>query len=98
MKLLLELDEHTVTEAKNGREALELFTPGRFEVVITNYDMAQMRGDDLAAKLKHLAPSQPIIMLSASAGFLDRSNLLVDVLLGKPFSLRDLREAIARLC
>ena len=97
-RLLLQLDEHAVTEAKTGREALELFTPGRFDLVITAYYMAQMRGDELAAGLKRLAPSQPVIMLTASAETLGRPGLQVDFLLGKPFSLAGLRQAIARVC
>ena len=97
-KLLLELDEHSVTQARSAREALELVTPGPFDLVITAYDMAQMRGDELAARLKRLAPSQPILMLSGSAEALGRSGLQVEGLLGKPFSLAGLRQAIARLC
>jgi len=87
-----------VVEAKNGREALEMFAQGRCDLVISDYTMPEMRGDELAANLKQLAPSQPIIMLSASAGILDRSSLRVDVLLWKPFSVSELRQAIAQLC
>ena len=98
IKLLLRLDEHTVAEAKNGREALEMFTQDRFDLVITDYAMPEMRGDELAANVKLLAPFQPILMLTGSAEMLDGSNTPVDALLRKPFSLGDLRQAIARLC
>jgi CheY-like chemotaxis protein len=83
IKLLLRLDEHTVAEAKNGREALEMFTQDRFDLVITDYAMA---------------PSQPILMLTGSAELLDGLSTPVDALLRKPFSLLDLRQAIAQLC
>ncbi|MGO9199622.1 MAG: response regulator [Limisphaerales bacterium] len=96
--LLLRLDEHTVAEAKDGREALGMFTQGRFDLVITDYSMPEMRGDELAANVKLLAPSQPILMLTGSAEMLDGISLPVDALLRKPFSLGDLRQAIARLC
>src|ERR1035437_11108481 len=59
-KLMLEMDEHIVTEAGNGREALDLFTPGRFDLVITDYLMPLMKGDELARNIKRLAPSEPI--------------------------------------
>ncbi len=103
IKLLLRLDEHTVAEAGNGREALQMFTlqmftQDRFDLVITDYAMPEMRGDELAASVKHLAPSQPILMLTGSAEMLDGSRTPVDALLRKPFSLGDLRQAIARLC
>jgi CheY-like chemotaxis protein len=98
IKLLLRLDEHTVAEARNGREALQMFTQDRFDLVITDYAMPEMRGDELAANVKHLAPSQPILMLTGSAEMLDSSNTPVDALLRKPFSLEDLRQVIGRLC
>jgi len=98
IKLLLRLDEHTVAEAKNGREALEMFTQDRFDLVITDYAMPEMRGDELAANVKHLAPSQPILMLTGSAELLDGLSTPVDALLTKPFSLVDLRRVIGRLC
>jgi CheY-like chemotaxis protein len=98
IKLLLRLDEHTVAEARNGREALEMFAQDRFDLVITDYVMPEMRGDELAANVKHLAPSQPILMLTGSAEMLNGSSTAVDALLLKPFSLGDLRQAIARLC
>jgi CheY-like chemotaxis protein len=98
IKLLLRLDEHTVTEASNGREALRMFTQDRFDLVITDYVMPEMRGDELAANLKLLAPSQPILMLTGSVEMLDGPSTPVDALLRKPFSLGDLRQAIARLC
>jgi CheY-like chemotaxis protein len=98
IKLLLRLDEHTVAEATNGREALEMFTQDRFDLVITDYFMPEMRGDELAANVKHLVPSQPILMLTGSAELVDGFSTTVDALLRKPFSLVDLRQAIARLC
>jgi CheY-like chemotaxis protein len=98
IKLLLALDQHTVAEARNGREALELFAHDHFDLVITDYTMPEMQGDELAANIKHLAPSQPILMLSGSAELVDGSIGPVDAFLRKPFSLVDLRQAIARLC
>jgi CheY-like chemotaxis protein len=98
VKLFLQLDEHTVTEAKNGREALEMFTPDCFDLVISDYTMPEMRGDELAAKVKHLAPSQPILMLTGSAEMREGSGPQVDAVLTKPFSIGDLRAAIARSC
>ena len=98
VKLLLRLDEHTVTEAKNGREALEMFAQNRFDVVISDYTMPEMRGDELPTKVKHLAPSQPILILTGSLEMEEGSGPQVDVVLGKPFSIGDLRGAIARLC
>src|SRR5579859_635115 len=68
LRMLLELDEHQVTEATNGLEALNLFTTGSFDLVITDFEMPLMKGNELALSLKLLAPSLPILMITASEG------------------------------
>ena len=96
-KLLLGMDEHIVTEAANGQEALDLFTPDRFDLVITDYVMPVMKGDELARNIKRLAPSEPILMISGSAGELGGARMSVDAVLNKPFAFDDLRQAVAQL-
>ena len=39
IKLLLCIDRHTVTEAENGHEALQLFTGSTYDLVIMDYFM-----------------------------------------------------------
>src|SRR5712691_3986748 len=98
--LLLSLDEHQVTEASDGKQALELFQGGRFDLVITDYAMPAMKGDELAANINRLKPAQPVIMISAHAQSLaDAGTPLtgVRIVLGKPFMLTDLRDAIAKV-
>ena len=95
--LMLGMDEHIVTEAGNGREALDLFTPERFDLVITDYLMPLMKGDELARNIKRLAPSEPILMVTGSAGELDGIRGSVDAVLNKPFVFEDLRQAVAQL-
>jgi CheY-like chemotaxis protein len=48
-RMMLEIDDHTVTEASNGAEALELFTKGQFDLVTTDFDMPVMKGNVLAS-------------------------------------------------
>ena len=96
-KLMLDMDEHIVTEAGNGREALELFTPDRFDLVITDYLMPVMKGDELARNIKRLAPSEPILMITGSAAELGGIRVSVDAVLNKPFAFEDLRQAVAQL-
>ena len=97
IKLLLSIDRHTVTEAKSGREALYLFTGESFDLVITDYLMPDMRGDELAVSIKSIAPSQAILMITAYAEQLGDSDKPVDAVLGKPFGIDELRQAIAKL-
>jgi CheY-like chemotaxis protein len=99
VKLLLSLDGHMVTEAGDGREALASFKRGRFDLVITDYAMPLMRGDELAASIKQLAPEQPILMITGSVEKFGAPQSSVDALLQKPFLLEDLRQAVAQtLC
>jgi CheY-like chemotaxis protein len=97
IKYLLELDDHAVTEARDGKEAIELFRASRFDLVITDYAMPEMAGNDLAAEIKRLIPSQPIIMITAYSLDLVQYANPVDAVLNKPFGFQDLRQTIARL-
>ena len=94
---LLERDEHAVTEARDGKEAFELFRADHFDLVITDYAMPEMAGTDLAAKIKRLIPAQPVIMVTGYALDSIKSANLVDAVLSKPFSFHDLRSTIAKL-
>ena len=97
VRLLLSLDEHSVVEARNGQEALELFAPGRFDLVITDFAMPVMRGDEMSKNIKQLAPTQPILMITGSAEKFGGIEATVDNLLKKPFGFEDLRHAVAEL-
>ncbi|HWW01796.1 MAG TPA: response regulator [Candidatus Acidoferrum sp.] len=97
IRFLLLVDQHTVTEARNGKEALDLFAPGRFDLVVTDYAMPVMSGNELAFKIKQVAPSQPILMITAYSEELGKADNPVDAVLNKPFSFAELRRAIARL-
>jgi CheY-like chemotaxis protein len=59
-----------------------------------------MKGDRLAASIKALVPQQPIVMITAYGERLrSESNHLpgVDLVLAKPFTIQQLRQAIASL-
>jgi len=95
---VLELDRYEVTSVANGREALEEFKPGRFDVVITDYLMPEMTGDKLALAIKKLAANQPVVMVTAHAADLPKPVPGVDALVLKPFGLPELRAAVKRVC
>jgi len=97
IKLLLNIDRHSVTAAQDGIEALGLLAKEAFDVVIVDYAMPKMLGGDLAAIIKRAKPSQPILMITAYLEKLVASDTPVDALLGKPFGIEDLRRAIAKL-
>ncbi len=95
--VLLGLDGHTVTEAERAAQALELFTKGRFDLVITDFEMPGMKGDELAVRIKELAPGQPILMVTGWRKQLGDPRNPVDAILNKPFNLQALRKHVARL-
>ena len=97
IRLLLCIDRHKVAEAKDGLAALELFAKEQFDLVILDYAMPDMRGSELAAHLKNVAPSLPILMVTAYLESLSDSDKPVDAVLGKPFGVQELRQAIANL-
>jgi len=97
--MMLAFDGHIVETANNGKDALKIFEPGKYDLVITDFSMPGMRGDELAATIKARAPSQPIVMITAYAEVLQTSGnplVGVDFIISKPFLLENLREAIAK--
>lgn len=97
LRMMLELDGHQVTEACDGAEALKLFTISEFDLVITDFEMPVMAGNQLAVGIKQLAPSLPILMITASEGARRGAENPVDALLDKPLTVTDLRCAVAKL-
>jgi len=96
IKLLLSIDRHKVTEAANGLEALHLFTGSHYDLVITDYLMPGMLGDELARNIKNLSPTQPVLMVTAYLEKLVDAGRPADAVLAKPLSVDDLRRAMAR--
>lgn len=99
VKMMLAFDGHVVETASNGKEALAVLERSQFDLVITDFQMPTMKGDELAAAIKARNPKQPIVMITAYAEMLHASgNPLtgVDYVISKPFLLENLREAIAK--
>ena len=96
-RMMLEIDGHTVTEANNGAEALDLFTNGHFDLVTTEFNLPVMKGNALAVRIKKLTPKQPILMVTSYEKMLGDSENPVDSILNKPFTLEKLRGAIAEI-
>ena len=97
IKLLLTIDRHDVVEAAEGAEAIELVKRKPFDLAILDYFMPGMQGSQVALHFRAIAPSLPILMISAYLEKLGDSDKPVDAVLGKPFSIEELRRAIAKL-
>jgi CheY-like chemotaxis protein len=97
IRLLLQVDDHEVCEAASGDEAFDLFSGGAFDLVITDYEMPGMHGNELAQNIKRATPTQPVIMITAFIEEVGTQHNPVDAVLGKPFSLSQLRQTIAEV-
>jgi len=98
VKMMLAFDGHDVVTANDAREALTVFEKNKFDLVITDFAMPGMKGDELAAAIKARSPRQPVVMITAYAEMLQSSGKKlpgVDFLVSKPFLLEHLREAIS---
>ena len=96
LKTALSIDAYTVVEANNGAEALGLFRNGGFDLVMTDFEIPFMKGNELAARIKELAPWQPILMITGHGKRPGPDNP-VDAVLNKPIDLNQLRTALAKL-
>jgi len=100
VKMMLTFDGHEVETASNGKEALAKFENGKYDLIITDFSMPNMKGDELAAAIKSKSPKQPVVMITAYAEMLQAAgNSLagVDLVISKPFLLDNLRDAITKV-
>ena len=95
--MMLEREGHQVTESSNGAEALNLFAAGEFDLVITDFEMPVMAGNELAVCIKLVAPSLPILMITGSGKAAPDAENPVDAILNKPFMVADLHRALGEL-
>lgn len=103
MRLVLELDGHTVTSANDGRAGVEAFRSAHaageaFAVVITDLGMPYMDGNEVARAIKETSINTPVILLTGWGRRMTGDRDLpanVDRTLDKPPKLPELREALA---
>lgn len=68
-------DGHTVTEAENGQVALQRFlaNPGAFALLVTDVDMPELDGIELARRALAANPGLKVLLISGYAGSMDRA-------------------------
>ncbi|MEO0254048.1 MAG: response regulator [candidate division WOR-3 bacterium] len=93
-------EEHDVTLARTGEEALEKFVPGEYDLIITDIKLPGISGLELLAKIQMQDPDIRSIVVTAYDSFETREkvkNLNADAFLPKPFTVQTLREAIKKI-
>ena len=96
----LNTQAHTVEIASNGREGLDRFEAGRFDLVVTDRAMPEMGGDQLAATIERSAPDTPVIMLTGFGDLMvarGEHPAGVDAVVSKPVTLDALTQAIQKV-
>ena len=92
----LRKDGYHVTSALDGREALQRFGEGRFDLVILDLMLPKLDGIEVCRQLR--SQSQvPIIMLTAKGSETDKVaglELGADDYITKPFSMREFRSRV----
>ncbi|WP_265571744.1 ATP-binding protein [Sphingomicrobium nitratireducens] len=79
----------------SGREALELFEPGAFDLVITDVIMPEMTGPELVRELKLLQDDVAVLFVTGYVGEGESDELTGYEILRKPFTVGGLSSAVA---
>ena len=87
---------HRVEIAQNGYEGIQKFDNDNFDIVITDMRMPGLDGEGV---VKHIRKSQnksiPVIGISGTPWLLQNNGF--DLVLPKPFQLKDLIDSVSRL-
>ena len=93
LKQYLEISGYTITWAKDGKEALELFKKGHYNICVFDVMMPKMDGFSLAEKVIDINPETPFIFLTArklKADKIKGLKLGADDYIVKPFEADEL--------
>jgi len=96
-KAFLESFGYTVLTAASGSKGLELASVNSVDVVIVDYFMPEMNGQEFAIKMRRLKPQAPIIMLSALVDVPKQALKLVNAFVPKDRLASHLLPTIAQL-
>ena len=84
----------------NGAEAVaavEVDTSSA-DVMVIDHKMPKMDGIEATRRIRRMNPNMKVIMASGSDELAESDRSLFDVILTKPISIRDLLNALQRIC
>jgi two-component system response regulator AtoC len=99
LRTLLIRAGHEVTEAEDGRAAIDVLRAQSFDVVLTDLMMPRADGFEVLRRARELQPKTPVIMLTAEGSIKDCVEAMragAFNFLTKPFHHRDLQELVER--
>jgi CheY-like chemotaxis protein len=86
--------------AVDGREGLDKYRQGIWDLVMTDGLMPDMNGKELAVAIKDINPATPVFLVSGSADQLHNEGdegSPIDLVIRKPFTRQALSAALARV-
>jgi two-component system, cell cycle response regulator CpdR len=94
------MDGHEIVTAQDGAEALEILTreDGAFDLLLTDIQMPVMDGIALALAAARDFPKLTIVLMTGFADQRERAsnlNAIAHDVITKPFSVADIRTAVA---
>jgi len=92
--MVLRGEGHSVSIATDGKDALEHFVLGRFDLVLTDLSMPRLDGIGLAKALFELDSSQKVMLLSGDGDGIKEKLPNVEGVLQKPISFSSLKQTI----
>ncbi len=101
---ILQIQGYRVTLANNGREALDAYAQGAFDLILMDCQMPEMDGFEATMQIRKREQASggrrvPIVALTANAMAQDREECLnagMDDHLAKPFSMQTMQEMLDR--
>lgn len=93
LRRLFETEGYTVETQSDGRSALDSFHAQAPAAVVLDLRLPKISGSDICKEIKAIAPTLPIVVLSAASDVSDKVLLLelgADDYVTKPFSPREL--------
>lgn len=94
LKFMLATNGYRVMSANNGAEAIDIFADMAVDLVLSDYAMPQMNGDQLVGRLKQIASHVPMILLGDPQKMGDQMHGADALLAKKTCSPQELLERI----
>ncbi|MBF0447706.1 MAG: sigma-54-dependent Fis family transcriptional regulator [Magnetococcales bacterium] len=99
LSLALQDYGHETQEAANGAQALQWLEKDNWDLFITDLKLPDLSGLELLRRAKHLAPSRPVILITAHASASTAITAMKEGAfdyLEKPFTIEDLHLVVTR--
>lgn len=96
-KSLFERSGFNVVTAASAPQGLRLATASSFDAVLLDYHMPEMNGHQIALEIRRIRPETLLVMFSGSE-IPEETHKLVDAVIPKAGTIRDLLPTVARLC